>query len=94
MIATNYKSTLLRLWTNFIDKAMQGYLTRTAQMLRLSERKSPQDLQEGFNDPATDQAKCHHSLELVQFLAKCLAELGVMKTEGFPPKFWGQVSGR
>ena len=53
-------------------------------MLRLSERKSPQDLQECFNDPATDQAKCHHSLELVQFLAKCLAELGATKTEGFP----------
>ena len=73
---------------------MQAYLTRTARMLRWSERKSPQDLQECSNGPATDQAKCHHSLELAQLLAKGSAELGAMKTEGFPPKFWGQVSGR
>ena len=68
---------------------MQAYLTRTAWMLRWSERKSPQDLQECSNGPATDQAKCHHSLKLAQLLAKGSAELGAMKTEGLPSKVLG-----
>lgn len=43
--------------------------------------------------PQTEQNVTTESLELTQLPAKCLAELGVTKTEGFPPKFGGQMSG-
>ena len=38
--------------------------------------------------PQTEQNVTMESMELTQLPAKCFVELGVTKTEGFPPKFW------